>query len=101
MTNNKNKHMEHFSIEHSHDTGPVIHITRCLEVIDNLGNQVVKLSGPDIHAALTHVQDWSDDLSFVDCGGRLYFIDDLAGKSVLINDVGIIKVPQNEDYFND
>jgi hypothetical protein len=81
-------------------TGPVIHITRCLEVIDNLGNQVVRLSGPDIHGVLTCTQDWSDDLSFEDCGGRLYFIEDLMGKLVLINDVGIITVPPQEDPGN-
>lgn len=66
------------------------------EVIDNWGRTESSMKGDIIYAALNNVEDWNDDMLFEDDGGRLYYIDDLAGKQVSVPEIGIFTVP-NED----
>jgi len=61
-----------------------IEIVYYSEVIDNFG-KTTKSSKADVIAKLLQTpDDWSDDQKFEDKLGKLYFIDDLIGKTVKV-----------------
>jgi len=74
-----------------------IHITYYSEVIDNWGRLEASSKGAYIYNALMNVDDWSDDMMFEDSAGNKYFIDDLIGKVVKVNDIGIFTVPNDNN----
>jgi hypothetical protein len=63
------------------------------EVIDNLGRTKSSTKGADIFNVLNDVEEWTDDMTFKDENGQMYFIDDLAGKEVWVADIGLFTVP--------
>ena len=70
-----------------------INIIYYSEVIDNWGRTESSMKGDIIFSALNNVEEWTDDMVFEDDGGRKYSIDELAGKEVCVNDIGIFTVP--------
>lgn len=52
------------------------------EVIDNWGRRESSEKALIIFSVLTNSEAWSDDMTFEDESGRVYFIDDLIGKEV-------------------
>lgn len=63
------------------------------EVIDNWGRMEASMRGDIIFAALSNVEEWTDDMMFEDDKGQKYFIDELVGKEVSVPDIGIFTVP--------
>lgn len=64
------------------------------EVIDNLGRTKSSTEGKDIFNVLNDADEWTDDMTFEDENGQMYFIDDLAGKEVWVPEVGLFTVPE-------
>lgn len=63
------------------------------ETIDNWGRQEASSKAEIIQKVLNDVDNWTDDMRFEDESGNSYFIDDLAGKEVELEGIGIITVP--------
>lgn len=74
----------------------IITIVYYSEVIDNRGRTESSAKGDIIFSVLNNPMDWSDDMIFEDDKGRLYYIDDLAGKEVNVPGIGIFIVPEEE-----
>lgn len=74
-----------------------IEIVYYSEIIDNWGRTESSAKGEYIYNALMNVDEWSDDMVFVDPAGRQYFIDDLIGKSVSVPNIGIFTVPNDKN----
>ena len=55
------------------------------EAIDNWGRKESTFNQATIYSVLTNPSDWSDDMLFTDATGRVYFIDDLLGKDVVVD----------------
>jgi len=55
------------------------------EVIDNWGRKESSRKAATIEKLLKSPDEWSDDQTFEDKLGKVYFIDDLIGKDVKIN----------------
>lgn len=64
-----------------------IRIVYYSEVIDNWGRTESSTDGETIHWVLTTRDEWSDDMTFEDDKGNVYFIDDLIGKEILLPDI--------------
>jgi hypothetical protein len=64
------------------------------EVIDNFGRQESSTKGQVIFSVLNDVENFNDDMQFEDSEGNIYFIDDLIGKEVFLEDIGIFTVPE-------
>ena len=64
-----------------------IRIVYYSEVIDNWGRTESSTDGETIHRVLTTPDEWSDDMTFEDDKGNVYFIDDLIGKEILLPDI--------------
>ena len=79
------------------NTQEAIHITYYSEVIDNWGRLEASSKGAYIYNALMNVDDWSDDMLFEDPAGNKYFIDDLIGKEVKVDGIGIFTVPSDNN----
>ena len=63
------------------------------EPIDSFGRKEASMKGEIIFAALNNVEDWTDDMIFESDKGRRYSVDELQGKTVQVNNIGIFKVP--------
>lgn len=74
----------------------IITIVYYSEVIDNRGRTESSAKGDIIFSVLNNPMDWSDDMIFEDDKGRLYYIDDLAGKEVNVSGIGVFTVPEEE-----
>jgi hypothetical protein len=70
-----------------------IHIVYYSETVDNYGRQESSSKGGYIYNALMNMVDWTDDMIFEDSIGNTYFIDNLIGKTVKVNDIGIFTIP--------
>jgi hypothetical protein len=64
------------------------------ETIDNFGRTESSAKGHNIFSVLSSPMDWSDDMTFEDDAGNIYFIDDLIGKEVCVPDIGIFTVTE-------
>lgn len=74
-----------------------INIIYYREIVDNWGRTESSRRGSIIFNVLNNVEDWTDDMIFESSDGNLYHIDDLAGKLVSVPDVGIFRVPVDEN----
>lgn len=74
----------------------IITIVYYSEVIDNRGRTESSAKGDIIFSVLNKPMDWSDDMTFEDDKGQIYWIDDLAGKEVSVPGIGIFVVPEEE-----
>jgi hypothetical protein len=63
------------------------------ETIDNFGRTESSTKGHNIFSVLNNPMDWSDDMEFFDERGCKYFIDNLVGKEVCVDGIGIFTVP--------
>ena len=74
-----------------------IKIVYYTETIDNWG-RTESSSKPDIlFNVLNNTEDFNDDMIFEGEHGERYFIDDLIGKKVLVEGIGIFTVPSDEN----
>jgi hypothetical protein len=64
------------------------------ETIDNMGRTESSAKGHNIFSVLSNPEEWNDDMIFEDDKGQKYFIDDLIGKEVLVEDIGIFTVSE-------
>ena len=67
-------------------TDTLINIVYYFEVIDNWGRNESSAVPERIIKVLQNPDEWSDDITFQDGSGMLYFIDDLVGKEVQVGD---------------
>jgi len=74
-----------------------IKIICCTETIDNRGRTESSMRGDIIFSVLNNVEDWTDDMMFEGEDGRMYFIDELAGKEVDVPEIGIFIVPEDPE----
>lgn len=74
----------------------IITIVYYSEVIDNQGMTESSAKGDIIFSVLNTPMDWTDDMTFKDDKGQIYFIDDLAGKEVCVPGIGVFIVPEGE-----
>jgi hypothetical protein len=74
-----------------------INIVYYKEVVDNWGRTESSRKGRIIFDVFHNVEDWTDDMIFEDNRGNLYHINDLVGKLVNVQDVGIFRVPIDEN----
>jgi acyl-coenzyme A synthetase/AMP-(fatty) acid ligase len=65
------------------------------EVIDNYGRTESSKQGHIIHEILNDPSLWSDDMTFEGENNQIYFIDDLIGKEVEVENMGIFTVPED------
>jgi len=70
----------------------MIKITYYEEVIDNWGRTESSSNPDSIAAVLRNDSEWSDDMHFEDANGRVYFIDDLIGQTVLLSNGQTISI---------
>ncbi len=70
----------------------MIKITYYEEVIDNWGRTESSSNPDNIAAVLRNDSEWSDDMRFEDANGRVYFIDDLIGQTVLLSNGQTISI---------
>lgn len=71
----------------------VININYYTEPIDNCGRTESSFKSDIIFNVLHNVEDWNEDMRFEDKKGKSYSIEDLAGKKVLLEEIGIFTVP--------
>lgn len=64
------------------------------EVIDNWGRTESSFDSKRIYEILMSPEDWTDDMKFEDENGKIYFIDDLIGKEVELENVGIFLITE-------
>lgn len=62
-----------------------IEIVHYQEVVDNWGRTVGSEKPSDIEKLLKSPDEWTDDQTFTDKLGKVYFIDDLIDKQVKVN----------------
>jgi len=74
-----------------------IKIVYYTEPIDNFGRSESSMKGNIIFDVLNNVEDWNDDMMFEGEDGRMYTIDELAGKEVDVPEIGIFKVPEDPE----
>lgn len=67
------------------------------EVIDNFGRTESSFNGHIIFSVLNDVEAWNDDMTFEGENREIYFIDDLAGKEVIVDGIGIFTVPTDNE----
>jgi hypothetical protein len=72
----------------------IIRIVYYSETIDNMGRTESSAKGHNIFSVLNNTEEWSDDMEFYDDKGQKYFIDDLIGKEVWVEDIGIFTVEE-------
>jgi len=65
------------------------------EVIDNFGRTESSMRGDIIFSVLNDTEGFTDDMVFEDDKGNKLGIDDLIGKKVLVNDIGVFTVPDD------
>ena len=63
------------------------------ETIDNWGRTNSSNRGSVIFSVLQDTENWNDDMTFEDENGQVYLIDDLTGKEVQLEEIGIFTVP--------
>ena len=63
------------------------------ETIDNWGRIEASMKGPIIYNVLHNPDEFTDDMMFEDDKGKWYNIDELIGKEIQLNDIGIFTVP--------
>lgn len=64
------------------------------EILDNWGRREASQKGKVIAEVLGDVDNWTDDMIFEDSMGLRYHINELQGKEVIIEDIGIFIVPE-------
>jgi hypothetical protein len=64
------------------------------QTIDNWGRQESSMQGPIIFSALVDTENWNDDMQFEDSDGNWYGIEELIGKEVILDDVGLFIIPK-------
>jgi len=67
------------------------------ETVDNWGRKESSTKGDIIFSVLNDPDNFTDDMHFEGDNGRIYFIDELIGKEVLVDGVGVFTVPSDED----
>ena len=70
-----------------------IEIVYYSQPIDNWGRVEASAKGPIIHDVLVFTEHWTDEMSFEDVNGKIYSTENLKGKEVSLEDVGIFTVP--------
>lgn len=71
-----------------------ITIIKYSEILDNWGSTESSMKTDTILKVIEDTDSWSDDMRFYDSNHRMYFIDDLIGKTIKI---GEVKLKLNED----
>lgn len=64
-------------------------IIKMTEVIDNWGREEVTENAEEIMKVLKDPETWTDDITFTDQTGIIYFIDELIGETVMVGDTCI------------
>jgi len=70
------------------------------ETIDNRGRTESSMRGDIIFSVLNNVEYWTDEMEFEDVNNRWYNIEELAGKEVILENIGIFTVPEDPDKVN-
>jgi len=76
-------------VENIFSMGEEIIIVKMTEVIDNWGREEVTENAEEIAKVLKDPETWTDDITFTDQTGIIYFIDDLIGETVMVGDTCI------------
>lgn len=74
-----------------------IKITHYKETLDNWGRTNSSNKGVIIFSVLNDPDDFNDDMEFEDDNGKIYSIDDLIGKEVFLDGVGVFTVQSDDD----
>jgi hypothetical protein len=65
------------------------------QTIDNYGRQESSRKGEIIFNVLHNPEEWTDDMVFEGENQQIYFIDDLIGKKIQLDNVGIFLLEDN------
>jgi hypothetical protein len=63
--------------------------------IDNYGRQESSMKGEVIFNVLHNPDEWTDDMVFEGENQQIYFIDDLIGKRIQLDNIGVFLLEDN------